>query len=185
MVSLPALLQVVSQLSETTDTQSLRKSFSVKMVGSPQTHLICNRSMGLNFSSFTHISRPISFNMISFHYYYFFVTCFQFVKLGYALPPSFDKKDILESAAHPHSGSSDTIVGSENQYLEVSTTVIPIVVIARSNWGNLIATRLLLSHMESRHSGVLEPDRDAPGLPKHSKRFNSGGRTTWPFIKLQ
>lgn len=130
--------------------------------------------MDQNISSFTHFSRPISFNMIGLHYCYFFVTCIDFVKLGNAFPPSSDKKDILESAAHPHSGSSDTIVGSENPHLKVSPIAIPIVATPRSNSGNLIGARLLLSHMETRHSGVLEPGRDAPRLPKYSKRLDSG-----------
>lgn len=60
--------------------------------------------------------------MIELHYFYFFVTfIIHFVKRGNAFPPSLDKKDILEPAAQPHSGSSDTIVGSENQYLKVYT----------------------------------------------------------------
>ena len=139
--------------------------------------------MGQNFSSFTLDLRQISFNMIGLHYCYFFVTCIHFVKLGNAFPPPLDKREISKPAAH--SGSSDTIVGSENQYLKVYTLVIPTVVIARSNSGNLIAIRLPLSYMEPRYSGVLEPDRDAPGLPKHSKRFDSGARITWPFVKLQ
>lgn len=67
------------------------------------------------------IGGKVSFNMIGLHYCYFLATCIHFVKLANAFPPSLDKKDILEAAAHPHSGSSDTIVGSENQYLKVST----------------------------------------------------------------
>lgn len=58
--------------------------------------------------------------MIGLHYYYFFVTFIHFVKRSNAFPPpSLDKKDILEPAAQPLSGSSDTTVGSENQDLKV------------------------------------------------------------------
>lgn len=63
--------------------------------------------------------------------------------------------------------------------------VISIIVIARANSRNLIATRWPLSYMEPRHGGVLEPDGDVPGLPKRSKRLDSGARITWPFVKLQ
>lgn len=136
---------------------------------STDTSDLYSRSKGGNFSSFKHVSRPMSFNMIGLHYYYFFVTCIHFVKIGNAFPPSLDKKDTLEPAAHPYSGSSDTIVSSEDQYPKVSTTAKPVIVMVRSNAGNLVATRFLLSHMESRHSGALEQDRDAPGLRKHSK----------------
>lgn len=52
-----ALLQVVSQLPETADTlslQSLRKSCSIKMMESPQTHLICNREVWVKISHPSH-----------------------------------------------------------------------------------------------------------------------------------
>lgn len=165
MVCLSTTLQMASQLPETTDilsSQSVRKWCSFKMMRGPQTNLCWE-----DLSSFTLVSWPISFNMIGLYSYYFLVT--YFVKLGNTFPPSFDKKDVLEPAAHPYSGSSDTIVSSEDQYPKVSTTAKPIVVIARSNAVNHVATRLLLSNMESRHSGVPEQDWNAPGLPKLSK----------------
>lgn len=75
--------------------------------------------------------------MIGLHYYYFFVTCVHFVKIGNAFPQTSDNKDVLETAAHPYSGSSDTIVSSEDQYPRVSTTAKPIVVMVSSNAGIL------------------------------------------------
>lgn len=75
-----------------------------------------------NFSSFKQVSKSTSFNMIGVHYSYFFVTCIHFVKIGNAFSSSFDKKDVLEPAAHPYSGSSDAIFSSEDQYPKVSTT---------------------------------------------------------------
>lgn len=103
--------------------------------------------------------------MIGLHYYYFFVTCIHFVKLGNAFPQSLDKKDFLERAG----GSSDTIVSLEYQYRKVPNTAKLIFVMARSNAVNHIAAGLLLFDMEPRHSGVLEEYRNVSGFPKHCK----------------